>query len=269
MYGNVKGASPSAAGCRTEKEAPKMSGLLYKNFRLNLSSMIFSLITAAVSCLTMILVCLFAFVLPGKTPEVEQLNDLTLGFGACYFLAFWLPSMATSTLFQVDESKTCCAFAMSLPQGAKGHIEAKYYYMLILNLSIMFVTFVSDTVTTAMTGGMTSNTVIIIIVFALVLLLSAIETPFMVRFGSQRGLAIKGAVVGGVFIFAALYFLFGDITWLIENENDPLTALMEWLQSGDIVFWLSLFPFISVAAFYLSCRISVKLFRKGAESYEQ
>lgn len=269
MYGNIKGASPSAAGCRTQKEAPRMSGLLYKNFRNNLSSMIFSLVTAFLCCLTMILVCLFGFVLRGKVPEIEDANELTIGFGACYFLAFWLPSMASSTLFSVDESKTCCAFAMSLPQGAKGHVEAKYYYLLILNLSILFITFVCDTITTAMLGGAMSNTTMLVFIFALSLLLSAIEVPFMIRFGSQRGLSIKGAVIGGVFIFAFLYILFGDITWLIENENDPIAALMEWLQSGDILFPLSLFPIVCIALYYLSCKISVKLFRKGAESYEQ
>lgn len=246
-----------------------MSGLLYKNFRLNLSSMIFSLVTAFFCCLTMILACMFMYVLPGKTPEGDDIQSLTLGFVMCYFLAFWLPSMASSTLFAVDESRTCCAFAMSLPQGAKGHIEAKYYYLLILNLAILFITFISDTITTAMTGGMVNNTIIIILAFTLVLLLSATEIPFMIRFGSQRGLAIKGAVIGAVFIFVFLYLLFGDISWLIENENDPLSALMEWLQSGNVIFVLSLLPYVSIAAYYLSCKISVKLYRKGAENYEQ
>ena len=246
-----------------------MSGLLYKNFRLNLASMIYSLVTAALCCLTMILACLFSFTLRGKVPEIEDLNELTIGFAACYFLAFWLPSMASSSLFSVDESTTCCAFAMSLPQGAKGHVEAKYYYILALNISIMFITFISDTITTAMTGGAANNSVIIVIVFAVSLLLSAIEIPFMIRFGSQRGIAIKGAVIGGVFIFAMLYVLFGDISWLIENENDPLTAFMEWLQSGDMIFWISLLPPFCIAAYYISCKISVKLYRKGAETYEQ
>ena len=245
-----------------------MSGLMYKNFRLNLASMIFSLVTAAACCLTMILVCVYGFVLPGKVPEPEETSELTFGFAACYFLAFWLPSMASSSLFSVDESTTCCAFAMSLPQGAKGHVEAKYYYILALNISIMFITFISDTITTAMTGGAADNSALIVIIFAIFLLLSAIEIPFMIRFGSQRGVAIKGAVVGGVFIIAALYFLFGDISWLL-SDNDPLQELMKWLQSGDIFFWLSLFPFAAIAAYFLSCKISVRLYRKGAETYEQ
>ncbi len=245
-----------------------MSGLLYKNFRLNLSSMIFSLVTAGACCLTLILMCLFGFTLRGMTPKSEELTELTVGFAACYFLAFWLPSMAISSLFAVDESRTCCAFTMSLPQGAKGHVEAKYYYILILNVSILFLTFISDTITCAMLGGVVNNSAMIVIIFVFSLLLSAIEIPFMIRFGSQRGVAIKGAVIGGVFIIAALYFLFGDISWLL-SDDDPLEAFMMWLQSGDIVIWLGLFPYFCIAAYYVSCRISVKLFRKGAENYEQ
>jgi hypothetical protein len=36
-------------------------------------------------------------------------------------------------------------------------------------------------------------------------------------------------------------------------------------------YWIHItsFPFISIAAYWLSCRISVKVFRKGGENYEQ
>ncbi len=245
-----------------------MSGLLYKNFRLNLSSMIFSLVTAFACCLTMILVCLFSYPLRGVKAGPDDIQSLSLGFFACYFLAFWLPSMASSSLFSVDENRTCWAFAMSLPQGAKGHVEAKYYYLLAQNIVIMFIVFICDTVSCGMLGGAGNNTIFIIFAFSVCIFLTAIEVPFMIRFGSERGVAIKGAVVAGVIILAFLYLLFGDISWVFSDE-DPIVALMNWLQSGDIIFWLGLFPYFSIAAYYISFRISVKLFRKGAESYEQ
>ncbi|MBQ9484267.1 MAG: hypothetical protein IJU82_08760, partial [Ruminiclostridium sp.] len=107
-----------------------MSGLLYKNFCINKSSMIFALVTAIACGLTLILMALFGYTLRGMTPSEEDIPSLLTASSASYFLAFWLPSMASATLFQSDENKTCCAFAMSLPQGAKGHVEAKYYYLL-------------------------------------------------------------------------------------------------------------------------------------------
>lgn len=243
-----------------------MSGLMYKNFRVNLSSFIFSLVTAAVCCLTLTLLCVFGG--EGMTADEETANETSLIFAAVYYLAYMLPAMATSTLFQSDESRVCTSFAMSLPQGAKGHVMSKYYYLLAVNIAIMFVLFVNDTVCTAMLGGRYSGTLILTMLFCWRLLLMSVEIPFIIRFGSQRGLNIKGAVIGFIFVLVMIYFLFGDISWLIDSD-DPIKALIDWLQSGDILFLAGLIPYFSVAAYYLSYRISVNVYRKGAESYEQ
>ena len=244
-----------------------MSGLIYKNFRVNRSEIIFSLVTAGLCCITAILLSVFI----GGADAIKNESDpssVVLVYALLYYLAFMLPAMATSKLFEGDENKTCCAFAMSCPQGGKGHIEAKYYYLLILNLTILFMSFISDTITMGIFDGKVSVSLALGLIFCWRILLSAIEVPFVIRFGSQRGVAIKGAVIGFIFIFITIYFLFGDISWLIGTE-DPIEALMEWLQSGDIIFWAGLFPFFAFVAFYASCKISVKLFRKGAENYEQ
>ena len=211
-----------------------MSGLLYKNFRINRSSFIFSLATAFVCCLTLILLCIFGG--SAMTAEEEGESTTAFVFATVYYLAFMLPAMATSNLFQFDESRVCTAFAMGLPQGAKGHVQSKYYYMLIVNLVTLFMLFVCDTICTAMLDGKYSGTAVLSVLFCWRLVLMAVEIPFIIRFGSQRGLNIKGAVVGFIFIIIMLYLLFGDISWLIDSD-DPIGALIKWLQSGDIIFW--------------------------------
>jgi hypothetical protein len=157
---------------------------------------------------------------------------------------------------------------MSLPQGAKGHVEAKYYYLLIQALGIMFIMFISDTILTAMLGGTVRAAAVLPLLFSLHLLLAAVEIPFMIRFGSDHGMQIKGAVVASVLMLGVIYFLFGDISWMLDAE-DPIKGIMDMLQNGNTVFFIGLFPFISVAAYYLSCKLSVRIFRKGAENYEQ
>ncbi len=244
-----------------------MSGLIYKNFRVNRWSFLFSVITALLCGLVAVLMGVFI----GGSESLRQESDaqnVTLVFTVLYYLAFLLPSMSTSLLFEADENKTASAFAMSVPQGGKGHIESKYFYILILNVVIMFLMFVCDTIATGIFGGKVSAVLMLMFIFCWRMLMNAIEIPFIIRFGSQRGVAIKGAVISGVFGLFLIYFLFGDISWLIGTE-DPVAAFMDWLQSGDIIFWLSLFPFVSAAAYFISCKISVKLFRKGAENYEQ
>lgn len=244
-----------------------MSGLIYKNFRINRSSFLFSLITAFLCCITGILLGIFM----GGADSIKgdaDADSVTMVYAVLYYLAFMLPAMTTSMLFEADENKTCSAFAISLPQGGKGHIQSKYYYLLILNIAMLLMCFVADTVTYFIFDGKVSLTLVIMMIFCWRLLLTAVEVPFVIRFGSQRGVSIKGAVFGFIVIALMIYILFGDISWLM-SDDDPIEALMNWLQSGDVLFWLGLFPYFSVAAYYISCRISVKVFRKGAENYEQ
>ena len=238
-----------------------MTGLLYKNFRVNFYSFI-ALIATALLC------CSFAVVL-------SVIGDSAFGFDATAFLisliyygAFIIPSITSSFLFEADEGKAACSFAMSIPQGAKGHIESKYWYILIQNLSVLFITFITDTITYGILDGRFTATIPLVTIFCWRLFLSAVETPFIIRFGSQKGLEIKTLVVVFICFLGMVYFLFGDISWLI-NSPDLVKALLDFVKSGKVIFPLSLFPFISIAVYWLSCRISVKVFRKGAENYEQ
>ncbi|MBQ3841533.1 MAG: ABC-2 transporter permease [Ruminiclostridium sp.] len=242
-----------------------MSGLLYKNFRINRTSLLFSLITQLLCSAVILLVCFFQ---GGKPFDEEGANSAVLIFSLLYYLGSMLPAMATSEIFRTDEGKTACSFAMALPTGAKGHVESKYYFILIENLIIMFIGFVTDTLTVALTGGTVSLTMIVVMIFCWRMMISSVEIPFMIRFGSQRGMSIKGAVVGIILMLGWIWFLFGDISFLLDSD-DPFEAFIEFMQSGDIIFWLSFFPYISMIMYYLSCRISVKIYRKGAETYEQ
>lgn len=243
-----------------------MSGLIYKNFWINKWSFLFTLIVSFLCCAVIIVVSILSG--PDIAVEKDGVKEISLNFMLIYYLAFMLPLLASNLLFAADESKICSAFAMSTPQGGKGHIESKYWYILIVNLTVLFISFITDTITFGILGGNFSAATMLMIIFCWRLLLSAIETPFIIRFGSQKGLAIKGLVIAFIVFLVILYFMFGDISWLINTE-DPLRAFMEWLKSGKIIFSLSLFPFVSIAAYWLSCKISVKLFRNGAENYEQ
>ena len=240
-----------------------MRGLLYKNFRINLSSFRLNIIVTLICCAIAIISC----ALNGKDFISEE-NGGTLMLLLLYYFAFMMPSLTSNLLFEADENKTASAFAMSLPQGGKGHIESKYWYILIQFLIVLFITFMTDTVIYGILGGAFSATALLAMIFSWRLLLSAIEIPFVIRFGSQKGIAIKGLVIAFIAMILLIYLMFGNISWLI-NSDDPLKALMNWLNSGKVLFPISLFPFISCGAYRLSCKISVKVFREGAENYEQ
>ena len=239
-----------------------MLGLLYKNFRISFASFLFNM-TVTLVCVAIMII---SSILDGTDLITENGGDLM--FFILYYFVFMLVSLTSNLLFESEESKACCAFAMSTPQGGKGFIESKYWYILMQYLFMLFIAFLTDTVTFAILGGAFSASIVLVMIFCWRLLLAAIEIPFVIRFGSQKGIAIKGLVITFVIILGMLYLMFGDISWLI-NSDDPLKALMDWLKSGKIILPISLFPFVSASAYWLSCKISIKVFRKGAENYEQ
>ena len=241
-----------------------MSGLLYKNFHINFFSFLFAVILAVICGIVNIVSA--ALIVPLSSDEQIIILSSIL-FCSVYFV-FMLVSLIVNTIFQGDENKTCCAFALSVPQGGKGHIEAKYWYILIQFTTVMFIMFISDTIVFGITDRMVSLTKIIMLLFCIRLFLIAIEIPFLIRFGSQKGNAIKGLTIIFIIMLIMIYFLFGDISWILKGDN-PIIALMEWLNNGKQILVISLFNPFSLLVYWLSCRISVRLFKKGAEDYEQ
>ncbi len=242
-----------------------MSGLLYKNFYVNRTSFLFSLITQLFCSAVIVLLLIFT---GNKVFTEETAREMTFVFALTYYLGSMLPAFASGEVFRTDEGKLNCAFAMSVPTGSKGHVESKYYYILVVNLAILFIGFITDVFTVAMTGGMLSLSVVLVVIFCWRMFVSSVEIPFMIRFGSEHGMQIKGAVIASILMIGMIYLMFGDLSFLL-NGDDPVESLIKELQSGNVIFFISLFPFFSIAAYYISCKISVKLFRKGAENYEQ
>ena len=72
----------------------------------------------------------------------------------------------------------------------------------------------------------------------------------------------------GVSFLMLIYFMFGDISWLIGSD-DVFASFTDWLKSGKVLIPILMFPFFTIGAYWLSCQISVRVFRKGAENYEQ
>ena len=64
-----------------------------------------------------------------------------------------------------------------------------------------------------------------------------------------------------------VYALFGNISFFFQE--DILKSLMDYLQSEKVIFIISFIPYISVLMYYLSYRISLALYRKGVDTYEQ
>lgn len=184
------------------------------------------------------------------------------------FCAFLLTNVINQHLFQADERRTWQYFALSTPQKEQGQIGSKYILVLLVNLVTLLWLLLLDCVFGHMAEkpGLSTSSALLLF-FSLMLVMDAIEMPFVFRFGSTYGAKYKGYVLLGIFGVVGIYLLYGDISFL--RTGDPLSAFLGKLQGGTLHRFLDLLPYIAVVLYFLSYCLSLKIMKKGIEAYEE
>ena len=231
-----------------------MAGLMYKNFLLYRMELIVAAVLQLFISATVLLT--------GITDTGSPQGTLLL-YGSMFLLIGYLES----GLFAPDEKQTARNFLIATPTGAAGHIESKYWFLLLIDLGVLICCFLTDTVVFALTGDENTMTgVLVVLLFSLSLVMDALSLPFIIYFGTNYGLSAKASALGLILLLILLYALFGDISYVLSN--DFMTALDKLFEDGNVLLMLGLLPYAAVLLYGLSCKLSVVLFRKGAENYD-
>lgn len=245
-----------------------MKGLLYKDFVYLKKYFTTVGVIFAMTIFTIISLTFFLCAVNGPTEKnaYSVMYFMTL----CSILVFITALSLSTSLFAVDEKPTHINFLFSTPQAAKGQIQSKYYTLLLVHLGILFICFIIDIILMLMAGEYAmSSALLCTIVFCISLILLAIRIPFIIRYGSGISTTVRSTYVIAIIAFLIIYGLFGDISFLFDEHKISLEEIFAYLQSGKVILPLSFIPYIAVLMYYLSYRISLKLYRKGVESYEQ
>lgn len=239
-----------------------MYGLLYKELVLNKKN----LFGIAMGELTVSSLVLLPLIFNDSNEEAQFIMGVLSIF--VFFMMFPILGMMTASIFETDEIKKWAYFVASSPVTKVGHIQAKYLFTLLLYITLFmwcyFLTAVS-----AVFGG-SANLMIAFEMLWIMLLTNAIEFPFIVRFGSKFGGYVKTAITTALALAAFEFFLFGNISAFSDPEK--ILALFERLSDAAAMSDISLivlaaFPFVSAGLYFLSYKISCKLYLKGAEEY--
>ena len=239
-----------------------MSGIIYKNF---LAYKLDLIVLGAMDLFSIVTILLATAAAPAHSLE----GMLTSVCPMIYFFTFFMVSIFDHQLFAADEKRTIGSFNISCPSGAKGHVEGKYYTLLIVNIATLVICFLTDTVICLIVDStMYSMGSALMIIFCGNILYTAFANPFYLRFGILFGNTVKFGSLGVLLLIGIIYFLFGDISFILESEN-LVEAIMEILSGDMAMLILSIFPAVSILLYWVSCKISVPLYIKGVEAYEQ
>lgn len=238
-----------------------MLGLLYKTFYQMRLSLIVYLILNLVIGATCIIMC--------KTVEApEDITFFILISLVLYFSSFVLAGSGVNEAFRLDEKHQWCSFVFSVPHGASYQIITKFIFQFVTFIVTFLICLASALCCEHfIETDMSIICKMLIMLLDIRIILSAIELPFVVRFGAAKGLTIKGIIIAILFFTACVYGLFGDISFLLGD--DSAERMLKWMLELNINTACIKMCLGAAAAFLISCFISIKLYRKGAENYSE
>lgn len=247
-----------------------MTGLLYKEFLQNKQQLFWLGLTAALmACMPIMMV----FSPESKDSFGSALSGLsTIGY---FCIVFYIANAFQINYISSDESKRWSSFVISSPKLGTGLVYTKYVFIFLMTMLVLIWCFFFQQIIATITGTATSVYLVIYLLFFGNLLLSAIELPFIFRFGSALGEKIKAGIFIGVIFLVIVYLLFGDLS--IFGSADEFYAkcfqFIEQIRNGElpdgIYLFLGLFPIVSFGAYIGSYFLSCKWYLKGVAHYEK
>lgn len=237
-----------------------MFGLLYKD-----------IITHKKQLLSITPVFIFFFgwtvVPPVATPDLTEWElDLALSFSSIVIMLTL--GMFEQGLLEADEMKKWQAFIASTPEGVKKQIGSKYLFCGLLSCLIFNILNILFAAAAAINGTDVTIAVMLLMQFLwLQLIIRAVEMPFLIRFGSKNGNLCRMILIMLVVFIFIVYGLFGDL-----SVFGSLEGFIKWLKdylTDDTSYFLYLTPAAAWAAYFISYKISCKLYLKGGEHYDR
>ena len=168
--------------------------------------------------------------------DFEDGNFIYLGMLIPIMMFAFVGMAVQGSLFLPDENRRWAYFIASTPKGDEGQVRSKYLAVLISTFAVNAICIFWDNLEGVIYPKYTSVTSIIYAATCVQLILRSIEIPFIVRFGTKRGLDIKAKMLVAAAFAVFVYLLFGDISmfgsldkfweWVTNVMKDPTDTVL-------------------------------------------
>ena len=247
-----------------------MAGLLYKDFVAVHGKLYVTILLSVTALLT--LFCI------SPLPAAADYSGAIIVVALVALAAMTLPLIVVmsieNSLISVDEGVRKKAYLLSLPVSKREYVASKYLFILIsyyviLSVLVIWAQFANIHMSEAFPENILMDVMGLLPLWIQVLLvLSALELPFLINVGVRAGNAIKTAIMAMLLYVVFAYMLFGDMTVL---EKFDLVTVLEWMeQHVEITMTLQvLAPVLAGGLYYLSYRIAAALFERREQGDEE
>lgn len=169
----------------------------------------------------------------------------------------------------IDEKRRWSGFVTSTPLGYKQQVLSKYFFTMASGWLVVVAVMLGEIIGGLIPGTVKGTSQMVVTVFYLLILYQAIDYPFAFRYGSKHGVKVRLILLILGFYAFMIYILFGEVPDTYELF-DYFTKLMAGeVQLPLYVQYMGVFlPYVTMALFYLSYKLSCRWYLKGVENYE-
>ncbi len=237
-----------------------MLGLIYKDIRTNLKWLLLALSVVLIFNVIM-------FLSNFKTHDLDFIGMRGL-YLLLYCSVFFTVGAFALNFIQTDERKKWGYYVVSLPNGIAKQIIAKYIFVAATLIVTFGLCYIQNYAVCLYNNEAVSISGVLMILTSVTLVFLSFELPCAVAFGSKNGAYVKAGIFVGLVLFAAIYLMFGDISFLGSEEEfteeffDTLGKLSK--RSTGLKAFSASIPF-----YCISCFISTKLYIGGIERMEK
>lgn len=251
-----------------------MYGFLYRDLRV----MRLMLLVVGCTCFPLTILIPIIRALNWTIPELGDVTEYNLSCLCAYAVMMFFAYIFQGEVHKADEQRLPIYFAVSSPAGVNGYVKSKYVSCFLLGFVPMNICLITDLISASIIDlrtdeiVSTSFTGLYTGAFLLTLFLNSIEIPFIVRFGYKKGTNLKAGIFVTLIAAVGVYFLFGDISMFGSWEDfmQFLIDLMNGKRGGTTMIAISaLAPLVTGILYFLSYKLSCKLYLKGVEQLEQ
>lgn len=243
-----------------------MKGYLYKEWKQN---RILFLLTAVIA-IEQVFLPIQIFMMDSRSLSRETfLNFYVQGGDGIRMLTTIMAAFGAlavqELIFRNDDMKAWGLFVASNPKGIKGYVLTKYSFVATMSMSFFVLSAGFDYIFTKIAnviGGfeLACRTELLWLLTLIMLLLSAIEMPFVIRFGMKLGNTIKLIILIALFIIGVVI--------LITNPLGIADAVFAFFTDAEIPISAKWgLPILSFGTFILSGWLASRMYIKGVFQY--
>ena len=196
-------------------------------------------------------------------------------------IVFYIAAMSFGFIIKTDTKREWGFYGVALPGSVRLIVGAKYLTVFIVNLIAYIMCVLNDVVIGLFFGKAVDMSFFFLVFILFQLFLAAIEMPLAYRFGVDKASAIRILIFCVMIVLISIYLLFGNIEWLMAEdgilktiirlfENDLNSTsvsdeLQRFIQRLSFISYIEMavFTHFMVLSYYISYRLSCRVFRKG------